>query len=175
MSQIFELITRTVSRLLVNPVYEKSSILIYRNDSVYKMHDNSKTYDAYFNKIKQDGVLKVNQGAVERPVPEQIRYVEETNLAVKEKMREMGALCAEGACPPWIQILLEQADSLAVSGKAIKDIVIIPISQKNELRSAHSLSKLGESDANDNQTSYAWESSEDRSQVTNRVTEDPSG
>lgn len=124
--------------------------------------------------MKQDGVLKVNQGANDRPVPEQIRYIEETNQAVKEKMREMGTLCAEGACPPWIQILLEQADTLAVSGKAIKDIVIIPVTQKQTLRSAHSLSKLGESDANDNQTSYAWESCEDRSQITNPATDDAS-
>lgn len=135
---------------MLNPTYDKFNLLTYRNDSVFKVHDNSKTHDAYFNQVKQEGVLRVNQGAIERPVPEQIRYVEETNQAVKEKMREMGTLCAEGACPPWIQILLEQADPLAVSGKAIKDIVIIPIAQKNALSSVHSLSKLGESDTNDN-------------------------
>ena len=44
-------------------------------------------------------------------------------------MEEMGHLCVDGSCPPWIQILLEQADPVDISGKAIKDIVIIPISQ----------------------------------------------
>ena len=47
-------------------------------------------------------------------------------------MREMGGLCTEGICPPWIQILLEQADQFDVSGKTIKDIVLIPITQVNK-------------------------------------------
>lgn len=36
-----------------------------------------------------------------------IGFSEESNAAVREKMSEMGNLCQEGACPPWIQILLE--------------------------------------------------------------------
>ena len=38
---------------------------------------------------------------------EYIGFMEEGNEAVREKMCEMGSLCQEGACPPWIQILLE--------------------------------------------------------------------
>lgn len=64
-------------------------------------------------------------------------------------MGEMGQLCADGQCPPWIQILLEQADPVDISGKAIKDIVIIPISQHSD---------ASRMDTEQSQ-SIAWESS----------------
>ena len=44
-------------------------------------------------------------------------------------MVEMGELCQQGVCPPWVQILIEQADTLDVSGKTVKDIVLIPVNQ----------------------------------------------
>ena len=74
-------------------------------------------------------------------------FHEEQNHAVREKMAEMGQLCLEGSCPPWIQILLEQADRMDISGKAIKDIVLIPISQLGEQASRM-----------ETEQSLAWES-----------------
>jgi len=87
--------------------------------------------------------------------PEQIKYVEESNPAVQEKMKEMIQLCQEGQCPPWIQILLEQADSLELSGKAIKDIVIIPITQASN-HHIQSVSKFS-GDENSQHAERTWE------------------
>ena len=87
---------------------------------------------------KSEGIINVKG---QNGPPDKIKYIEESNPAVQEKMKEMIQLCQEGQCPPWIQILLEQNDSLEVSGKAIKDIVIIPITQTSK-HHIESVSKL---------------------------------
>jgi len=92
-----------------------------------------------------------------------LTYVEEQNSAIKEKLHEMLQLCTDGACPPWIQILLEQADHLDVTGKVVKDIVLIPITQGgggkgsqfdgSRLNSSNNMGTTPE-----NMTQYAWDS-----------------
>ena len=78
----------------------------------------------------------------------------------------MAGLCADGICPPWIQILLEQPDNFDISGKAIKDIVLVPITQiyKNQSSSQHELSRFGGESNMDGTnrhdlSSYAWDTS----------------
>jgi len=36
-------------------------------------------------------------------------------------------MCTSGACPPWIQILLESQDS--IDQKSIRDIILVPLTK----------------------------------------------
>lgn len=124
-SQIFELLQTTVVSLIQ---CDRAAIIKYKNGKVWKMYDNTQVYE----QLQQDqrnhkqNIIMQSQGQTTL-WPKQIGLMEEPNEAIRDKMREMGQLSVDGACPPWIQILLEQNDSLDITGKAIKDIVLIPI------------------------------------------------
>lgn len=86
-------------------------------------------------------------------------------------MQEMGQLCLDQSCPLWIQILLETQDSLEVTGKSIKDIVLIPINQAHNLNltdKSHLLAGDHSLDTLDNATSYAFDSATNRSAFLNQ-------
>ena len=64
------------------------------------MQDNTRKVGARRNPATR-GLPKGSIGLGEEAM-DLIGYVEEANPAVMEKMCEMGSLCLEGACPPWI-------------------------------------------------------------------------
>jgi hypothetical protein len=86
---IFELIHRTIQSLQLRPYYEKVSLMIAKDGAAYRVHDNSKAVEMYHK--RSDGLLRegmINVKGQSGP-PEQIKYVEESNPAVQEKMKEM--------------------------------------------------------------------------------------
>lgn len=62
------------------------------------MYDNTRRANA----VQNPAILNQASGPAQEEGPSQIGFVEEANPAVREKMCEMGNLCLEGACPPWI-------------------------------------------------------------------------
>lgn len=84
---IFELIHRTIQSLQLRPCYEKFSLIVAKDGAAYRLHDNSKALELYRKRSEGvDGVIDIKG---QNDPPEQIKYVEESNPAVQEKMKEM--------------------------------------------------------------------------------------